>query len=160
MIRTWLEWGSLTDRERFNEWYRKERDRFSDMARDADWSGLFEELGKHPERVNLPRIGNRSGFSPLHQAAWHGAEYAVVSRLIAHGAWRTHRSRDGRRAVDVAREQGHTHLLQLLEPVVVRQLPSPPDSLEHHFHALLWERLGRCFEETEHLLPPLAPLTE
>ncbi|GDY68603.1 hypothetical protein SAV14893_079960 [Streptomyces avermitilis] len=155
-----MEWDCLTDRERFGEWYREERDRFSDMARDADWHGLFGELGRNPAWVNLPRPGNRSGFAPLHQAAWRGADFAVVSRLIAHGAWRTQRTRDGRRAVDVAREMGHTHLLELLEPVVVRQLPSPPDVLEHHFHSLLREKTGRCFEEVEHLLPPLSPLTE
>lgn len=155
-----MEWDGLTDRERFNEWYLSERDRLSDTARDADWNGLFEELGRHPGRVNLPRPGNRSGFAALHQAAWHGADFAVVSRLLAHGAWRTQRTRDGRRAVDIAREQGHTHLLELLEPVLVRRLPSPPEVLEGHFHALLRERTGRCFEEIEHLLPPLAPLTE
>lgn len=155
-----MEWDGITDRERFNEWYLKERDRLSDTARDADWNGLFEELGRHPSRVNLSRPGNGSGFTPLHQAAWHGADFAIVSRLIAHGAWRTQRTRDGQLAVDIAREQGHTHLLGLLEPVVVRQLPSPPEALEHHFHALLRERTGRCFEEIEHLLPPLAPLTE
>jgi hypothetical protein len=155
-----MEWDGLTDRERFNEWYLRERDRFSDRARDADWNGVFEELGRNPRWVNLPRPGNRSGFTLLHQAAWHGADFAVVSRLIAHGAWRTQRTRDGRRAVDVAREQGHTHLLELLEPVVVRQLPSPPDALERHFHSLLRETTGRCFEEIEHLLPPLSPLTE
>ncbi|POX42433.1 hypothetical protein C3486_05355 [Streptomyces sp. Ru73] len=155
-----MEWDGLTDRERFGEWYREKRDRFSDMARDADWDGLFEELERQPGWVNLPRPGNRTGFAPLHQAAWHGADFAVVSRLIAHGAWRTQRTRDGRRAVDIARAEGHTHLLDLLEPVVVRRLPSPAQALEHHFHALLRERTGRCFEEIEHLLPPLEPLTE
>ncbi|MFI6931821.1 hypothetical protein [Streptomyces sp. NPDC050287] len=97
-----------------------------------------------PSWVNLPRPGNRTGYAPLHQAAWHGADFAVVSRLIAHGAWRTQRTRDGRRAVDVAREQGHAHLL---EPVQVRRLLSPQDVLEHHFHTLLRERTGGCFEE-------------
>lgn len=160
-----MEWGAITDPERFNDWYRKERDRLSDMARDADWTGLFEELGRQPGpgRVNLPRIGNhpnRSGFAPLHQAAWHGAPLTIASRLIAHGAWRTQLTQDGQRAVDIARERGHTHLLKLLEPVVVRQLPSPPEMLERRFHSLLWERLSPSFEETEHLLPPLAPLTE
>ncbi|OKK09068.1 ankyrin [Streptomyces sp. CB02400] len=155
-----MEWDGLTDREHFGDWYRQERDRFADRARDADWGGLFEELGRHPGWVNLPRPGNRSGFAPLHQAAWHGADFTVVSRLIAHGAWRTQHTRDGRRAVDIARERGHTHLLQLLEPVVVLPLPSPTDALEHHFHSLLRESTGRCFEEIEHLLPPLSPLTE
>ncbi|GGV81578.1 hypothetical protein GCM10010228_54860 [Streptomyces massasporeus] len=155
-----LPWDGLTDRDRFNQWYLDQRDEFSDLARDAAWSRLFEVLGERPEWVNLPRPGNRSGFSPLHQAAWHGADFAVVSRLIAHGAWRTQRTRDGRRPVDIAREQGHTHLLDLLEPVTVRPLPSPPDALEHHVHTLMRESTGRCFEEIEHLLPPLAPLTE
>ncbi|MGW8374847.1 ankyrin repeat domain-containing protein [Streptomyces sp. ODS28] len=155
-----IEWDGLTDRERYNDWYLRERDRCADAARDARWPDLFEELGKHPRRVNLPRPGQRSGFAPLHQAAWHGADFAVVSRLIAHGAWRTQLTRDGRRPVDIAREQGHTHLLELLEPVVVRPLPSPAQALEHHFHTLLRETTGDCFEKAEHLLPPLAPLTE
>ncbi|WP_262064522.1 ankyrin repeat domain-containing protein [Streptomyces sp. STR69] len=116
-----MEWDALTDREP-SAWYREERDRLSDMARDANRSGLFEELRKHPTRVNLPRIGIRTGYAPLHQAAWHGAAFPVVSRLIAHGVWRTQRTRDGQRAVDIARKQGHTHLLELLEPVVVRPL--------------------------------------
>ncbi|MGI5472965.1 ankyrin repeat domain-containing protein [Streptomyces sp. CA-132043] len=155
-----MEWDGLTDRERFNDWYLTERDGFADAARDADWNTVFEELERHPRRVNLPRPGNRSGFAPLHQAAWHGASIAVFSRLLAHGAWRTQRTRDGRRAVDIAREQGHTQLLELLEPVAVRKLPEPAETLEHHFHSLLRETTGNCFEEIEHLLPPLSPLTE
>ncbi|MET9101774.1 ankyrin repeat domain-containing protein [Streptomyces antibioticus] len=155
-----VQWDGLTDRGTFGDHYLEERDRFSDRARDADWNGVFAVLGEHPEWVNLPRPGNRSGFTALHQAAWHGAEFAVVSRLIAHGGWRTQRTRDGRRAVDIARERGHTHLLDLLEPVAVRRLPAPEAALERHFHALLRDRTGRCFDQVEHLLPPLSPLTE
>ena len=32
-----MEWDALTEREP-NEWYREQRDRLSDMARDADWA--------------------------------------------------------------------------------------------------------------------------
>lgn len=74
-----LQWDGLTDRDRFNQWYLDQRDEFSDLARNAAWNRLFEVLGERPEWVNLPRPGNRSGFSPLHQAAWHGADFAVVS---------------------------------------------------------------------------------
>ncbi|MGW0867728.1 ankyrin repeat domain-containing protein [Streptomyces sp. NPDC002611] len=155
-----MEWDGLTDRDRYGDWYLKARDRFSDLARDADWSGLFGELEENPRYVNLARPGSHSGFAPLHQAAWHGATIAVVSRLLAHGAWRTHRSRDGRLPVDIARERGHTHLLELLESVAIRRLPTPSDVLEHHFHAMLRERTGSCFDKIKHLLPPLSPLTE
>ncbi|UUA06582.1 MULTISPECIES: ankyrin repeat domain-containing protein [Streptomyces] len=155
-----MEWDGLTDRDRYGDWYLKARDRFSDLARDADWGGLFGELEENPRYVNLARPGSHSGFAPLHQAAWHGATIAVVSRLLAHGAWRTHRSRDGRLPVDIARERGHTHLLELLEPVAVRRLPTPSDVLEDHFHAMLRERTSSCFDNVEHLLPPLSPLTE
>ncbi|MFJ6541629.1 ankyrin repeat domain-containing protein [Streptomyces sp. NPDC091385] len=155
-----MQWDGLTDREQFGGMYLAERDRFADLARDADWDGVFGVLEEHPEWAGVPRPGNRSGFAPLHQAAWHGAGFAVVSRLIAHGAWRTQRARDGRRPVDVARERGHTRLVDLLTPVAVRRLPAPPEALERHFHALLRENTGRCLERTEHLLPPLSPLTE
>ncbi|MER6622852.1 hypothetical protein [Streptomyces sp. NPDC000931] len=59
-----MEWDGLTDREHFGDLYRQERDRFADRARDADWGGLFEELGRRPGWVDLPRPGNHSGFAP------------------------------------------------------------------------------------------------
>lgn len=40
---------------------------------------------------------------------------------------------------------------------MVRRLPAPPEALERRFHALLRDRTGSCFEEIEHLLPPLTP---
>ncbi|MFG3197983.1 ankyrin repeat domain-containing protein [Streptomyces sp. NPDC048208] len=155
-----MEWDGLTDRGQFGGMYLQERDHFADLARDADWEAVFEALVGRPGWANLPRPGIRSGFAPLHQAAWHGADFAVVSRLIAHGAWRTQRTVDGRRPVDIARDRGHTRLLELLEPVGVRSLPAPAEALERHFHALLRDRTGGCLERTEHLLPPLTPLTE
>lgn len=41
----------------------------------------------------------------------------MVERLVDMGAWRTLRANDGRRALDVAHDRGHNHLLEALQPV-------------------------------------------
>lgn len=59
-----------------------------------------------------------------------------VARCGFHRRLPADRARRTQRAMDIARERGHTRLLQLLEPVVVLPLPSPTDALEHRFHSL------------------------
>ncbi|MER7401879.1 hypothetical protein ABT373_05175 [Streptomyces sp. NPDC000070] len=56
-----MEWDGLTDRDRYGDWYLKERDRFPDLARDADWDAMSGELGKNPGWVNLPGPGTAAG---------------------------------------------------------------------------------------------------
>jgi hypothetical protein len=68
-----------------------------------------------------------SGFTPLHQAAWHGASTLVVEKLILLGAWRLARTvRKGRMQtpLDVAKEFGWAHLYSLLTPVVHHTIPA------------------------------------
>lgn len=72
------------------------------------------------------RLEKPSGFTPLHQAAWHGATPSVVRRLIDIGAWRLSRTmRNGlmQTPLDVAKDYGWTHLYPLLTPVIYHTLP-------------------------------------
>lgn len=92
-------------------------DRVMDAAKRGAWDVVFASVDARECGVNDWRIGGTSWFSPLHQAAWHGAPVDVVQGLIERGAWRTLRTAQGKRAVDIARERGHVHLVDELAPV-------------------------------------------
>lgn len=103
---------------------RDPREELADLAKNGEWERMFALLQEHPDvlSANSWRPSGRSLFTPLHQAAWHGAGLREVERLIERGAWRTLRTADGRRAVDIARGRGHDHLLDILEPAPLREL--------------------------------------
>lgn len=161
-----MEWDGFTLRSSLKPRFAQARDRLADAARDGDWAAVADVLGERPEWVNCPRLESRSGYTPLHQAAWHGAGTATVEGLLAHGALRTLRTNHGERAADIAARRGHHHLAALLRPVV--RHPVPPAEipvLQGHLHRLIRHRAG--LEDgsdlaTQHALrlPEVAALTE
>lgn len=100
------------------------RERLADIAKAGDWDRAFALLHERPHvlSANSWRPSGASNFTPLHQAAWHGASVPVVERLVELGAWRTLRAGNGRRPVDIARQHGHDHLLDVLEPAPLRKV--------------------------------------
>ncbi|CAM3119226.1 ankyrin repeat protein [Williamsia muralis] len=98
----------------------KDRDRIADLAYRGRWKDLIvaidsvEPYDVHAG-VNSTRLGSKSNFTPLHQAAWAGNAEAC-SALIERGAWRTVQSSDGKRPIDVAVERGHVALERILTP--------------------------------------------
>ncbi len=54
------------------------------LAFKGDWGRLLPLLRANPDFVNSASA--TKGYSPLHQAAWHGASAAVVGELLALGA--------------------------------------------------------------------------
>lgn len=122
-------WSSPASRDQCKDSVLADLDRTADLARTGDWRALLKLLEAPREfggveLVNTPRVASTSGFASLHQAAWHGAGREVVGRLLELGAWRTLRAEDGRRAIDVARSRGHSHLDELLKPPV-------PEDIRH-----------------------------
>ncbi|MER7973634.1 ankyrin repeat domain-containing protein [Streptomyces sp. NPDC096080] len=160
------EWDGVTRRSTYKEKVVAERDRLADAARDADWETVLGILDRERGWVNFGRIEGASGFSPFHQAAWHGASDEIVRALLDLGAWRTFRTRDGHRALDLATARGHGHLTDLLRPRIGQPLP-PGDlaRLQGHLHRLIRFRAddgrGSDIPAWNALrLPELEPLTE
>jgi hypothetical protein len=60
------------------------------LAFKGDWSRLLALLDLHPELVNV--TSETKGYTPLHQAAWHGADLAVIGQLLRLGASRRART--------------------------------------------------------------------
>ena len=86
------------------------------QAYDRAKAGSFHEAlrlgGKNTGLLNMQ--SERSGFTLLHQAAWHGASRAA-EQLILLGADRTLTDRDGRAPAAVARAQGHAKAARRIE---------------------------------------------
>ena len=104
-----------------------------------------------------------SGYAPLHQAAYSGAPIEVAQALISLGALRTLRTMDGQRAVDIARQEGHRHLVEILTPTP--SLAFAPDKLtkvERGVHQVIRERqtIAPLLNRMAMRLPPLELLTE
>jgi hypothetical protein len=156
-----VDWDGVTTRDVYKPAVVTARDELANAARDGAWPLVLEILVGHPGWVNTARIGSRTGYAPLHQAAWHGAGPDTVVRLLDLGAWRTLRASSGERAADLARAHGHAHLANLLEPVI-RQ-PVPPAvlaALESRLHRLIEEESYALAQKHRLRLPQLEIMTE
>ncbi|MEU5257647.1 ankyrin repeat domain-containing protein [Amycolatopsis sp. NPDC021455] len=155
-------WDGRVSRTGASDSEAEERDKIADAARDGRWTELFGLLEPHGTLVNRTRLGGTRGFAPLHQVAWHGAPVDTARRLITLGAWRTLRTAAGKTPLDIARDRGHTHLLDILRPVVRHPLPEDVlRGLEEHLTMLI--RGGRYADfvlRQQLRLPQLAPITE
>lgn len=162
------EWDGVTRRSTLHPEAAAQRDRLADAARAGDWRSVFGILDDTPTCANSARLEGRSRYTPLHQAAWHGAPTETVERLLAYGAWRTLRARDAARAVDIAALRGHRHLAALLRPELKHPLPQDVLArLQQNLHSLIRYRadpkdgMGPDLATRERLrLPELEVLTE
>ncbi len=154
-------WDGVTRAQTLSDEWAAARGKLAGSARAHDWHGVFEVLGEFPGMVNCSRPGGVALYSPLHHAAWAGADRAVVERLIAYGASRTLRTARGERAVDIARRKGQVHLLAVLEPVKLRRVPAKTlAKLQAHFHEVIRGRVSDLVRKEALRLPELEPLLE
>jgi hypothetical protein len=139
----------------------RRRDRLADAARAGRWEHVLAALEQHDEWADAPRLGSRSGYRPLHQAAWHGADPAVVRRILELGGLRTTRTTDGDRPVDIAAARGHRPLVELLD---VDPAAFPPAAttaaLQTHLHALMTGRAAEFGVDRPLRLPPVEAVVE
>ncbi|MFE6733336.1 hypothetical protein [Microbacterium sp. NPDC057650] len=140
------EWPGILDADALNPDYVDEVHRLVDAAKADDWAAVFALLDA-PIRasINQWRIGGKSWFTPLHQAAFLGAPVDVVEELVRRGAWRSLRTADGDRPIDLAEKNGHRHLLETLA------VHTPDDRERRRFAA--WDRhlAALIAERTERL---------
>jgi len=140
-----LQWHAATDRDAYKDTFLATIDAIADAAHAGRWRDVLAALGaENTDRTmfhpNVWRIGGSSGFTPLHQAAWHGAPAEVVRELVQRGAWRTLRAADGRDAAEIARQRGHVELVPELQAEPAEgDLPFPV--LDGHLMGLIEARV-------------------
>jgi len=160
-VRDHATWDGVTLRTTYQDWIVERRDQLADAARAGDWPAVLRQLATRDEWVNATRLGGASGYTALHQAAWHGAPVEIVTRLVELGAWRTVRAASGDRPLDIAAGRGHHHLAGALRPEIRHPLPDGVlAALQQQLHALILERAAPQVAEYQLRLPDLAPLTE
>ncbi len=154
-------WDGIRKAETLREDAATTRHAVSDAARDYRWPRLLRLLERDPELLNSTRLDGPSLYAPLHQAAHGGAPVEVAKRLIAMGAWRTLRTARHERPVDIAVRRGHRHLFEVLEPVLVRDVPADVlAQIEWHFHEVIRGRVERLVLKGGLRLPVLEPMLE
>jgi hypothetical protein len=132
----------------------KLRDQVCTLAYHGKWGELLSVLRDHPELVNVESGSN--GYSPLHQAAWHGANLSVVGGLLKLGADRSQKTRNkGQVAHQIACEkhEGRQDLEYILAPggrnlsQLIRKVMADNQDLFDAYdgNQLLCDRLVECF---------------
>ncbi|MDH6122078.1 hypothetical protein [Kitasatospora sp. GAS204B] len=154
-------WEGATRRDAYRDDFLAKRDRFADAVDQGDWPTVLEALAKDGSLANARRLGGASDWTALHQTAWHPAPPEVVEELVRAGAWRTLRSADGERPLDIATRLGHDHLLPLLRPVPVHPVPEAVlQAMEPRLHTLILARAQQLAGHQDVLPPQVAVLTE
>ncbi|WP_374999386.1 hypothetical protein [Aeromicrobium sp. CTD01-1L150] len=115
-----IEWPGALEPGAYPDHLVARSQRLADAARAADWAAVRLALEESPPigGVTSWRMSGSSWFTPLHHAARHGAPVTVVEELLARGALTTLEDSSGQTAHDVAKQQGHEHLMALLVPRV------------------------------------------
>jgi len=126
------------------------------LAYDGQWKDVLALLGQQPDLANAASTGK--GYTPLHQAAWHGAGLPVIGALLALGADRRLSTKEGETARDIARSRhpdredlqyilSHStrSLAQLLRKLIAE---TPGLFSDYDGNRLICDRLIACLGET------------
>ena len=124
------------------------------LAYEGQWSELLAWLSEQPEGVNC--ASEPKGYTPLHQAAWHGASLAVVGKLLALGADPTLRTNDRHQSArDIAasrhpgRDDLHFLLLERRRTLaqLMRKMAAETPTLFEPYdgNQVVFDRLLDCF---------------
>ena len=73
------------------------------LAFRGDWGELMPLLRRDPALVDSP--SQTKGYTPLHQAAWHGVAPAIIGELLSLGADRSLKTIKGQTAQEIAAQK-------------------------------------------------------
>lgn len=132
------------------------QDQLAGLAYSGLWEDVLALLAQQPELTNAASSGK--GYTPLHQAAWHGADLSVIGALLARGADRRLLTKEEKTAHDIAqsrhpdREDLHyilapstRSLAQLLRKLIAE---TPRLFSDYDGNRLICDRLIACLGET------------
>ncbi|RZQ60753.1 ankyrin repeat domain-containing protein [Amycolatopsis suaedae] len=156
-------WDGITDPSSLFESDVEQRNALSQAAFSGDWEGVFTHLRRDEGGPNATRLGGRSGYTVLHQAAYHGAPVAVVERLVRAGGFRAIRDNNGDRPIDLASRFRHDHLIDALKPPLRHAVPTKIlTALQQGLETLITEDsgFGEVWRDAGMRMPQLEVLTE
>ena len=154
-------WYGANAPSAYNEATLTLRHQIADAARDYQWPQLLQLLQGNSVWVNSGRPGGKSGFAPLHQAAYGNAPVDVVQKLLELGAWRSLTNAEGEQAVEIAQKWGYEALVPLLQPACLHDVPDETlQAIQTHFHTVIAGRAKDLLTDADFRLPELTVLLE
>jgi hypothetical protein len=154
-------WDGVTRANTLNPEALAARHRLVDAAKAYDWSTVLALLGQDNQLINVTRPGGQSRYAVLHQAAHGGAPASIIEELLNLGAWRTLRTAQGERPLDIAVRLGHGHLRESLTPTIQHNVALEAlQPIQQHFHTVIRERADQYVQEHALRLPELEALLE
>ncbi|WP_419951286.1 ankyrin repeat domain-containing protein [Methylobacterium sp.] len=131
-------------------------DQLARLAYSGQWKNVIALLNKQPDLVNAASTGK--GYTPLHQAAWHGVDLSVIGALLALGSDRRLLTKEGQTARDIARSRhpGREDLHYILSAStlspaqLLRKLIAETPGLfsDYDGNRIICDRLITCLGET------------
>ena len=173
-------WNGVLDPTQYNDGALAARHQLADAAKVGDWTlvlRLLDQTGT-PLTAHDWRPGGTAWFTPLHQAAWHGAPAVVAAELVARGALASLTDSRGRTALDIRTERNvaefaakgaaadsHMSLRAVLAPPASPLSPTRIRALDARLAGLIESRVsGVLFERRDPQAvlryPPVAVLHE
>jgi len=155
-------WNGVLDPTQYNPAALAARHQLADAAKAGDWSLVLRMLDQRgtPLTANDWRPGGTAWFTPLHQAAWHGAAAKVAEELVARGALRSLTDSRGRTALDIRTEHNsaefaakgagtdsHMSLRAVLSPPASPLSPARTRALDDQLSEVIERRIGGVLYE-------------
>jgi hypothetical protein len=158
-------WNGVLDPTLDNENAIAARHLLADAAKAGDWKQVLRLLDKPrtPLTANDWRPGGTAWFTPLHQAAWHGAPTSVAAELVDRGALRSLSDARGRTAFDTRTERNfaefvkakgagtdsHLALRSFLTPPSPTLSPTRINALDSHLGELIDRRIQGVYDRRD-----------
>ncbi|WP_372366681.1 hypothetical protein [Candidatus Uabimicrobium sp. HlEnr_7] len=144
------------------------QDDFIDYIKSENWQPAAEILDDEWFEFVTMLVDESMDYSPLHYAAYKGAPIEFFQKMLEKGALRTLENKYGERAIDIAKKNGHNHLLEILEPMYQRDIPFEIlERIQENFYKLIRSRIIEIISldaiktiEQEVIFPKLAHLLE
>jgi len=154
-------WHGIIRPESLSPGLVREQLEFTRHVKARNWDKVFTALKSFAVPLNRALLGVEPQNAVLHEVAQAGAPATIVRRLLDQGAWRSLPNAAGDRPVDIAKREGHRHLVSMLTPILKRQVSAKAlKAIQEHFHALIRKVAEPVLRKHPLRLPELAPMLE
>jgi hypothetical protein len=156
-----VEWCGMVNADSFFENEQKTRKEFEQVIKSNKWDDVFSVLEQQPELINATFLDNPLWYSPLHHLTEENAPFDLIEKIISLGAWRTLKTFNGEKAIDIAFRKERQELVGLLTPIYWHKIESEALSkIQKHFHEVIIGRINVLPNWKSLRLPDLEVLLE